>query len=212
MQQISATRSELLARRARIALAVQGRDLLVEKRAALMREFNRLGASVLEAMRALERGAGEAERALGDAVVAEGPEAVRSAALASGGETPLLLKARSVAGVPIVEIEHETVVRPREGRGFSLAGTTARTDEVADRFEGLLEGLLDLAALELSLRRLADEITRTTRRVNALEHVVVPRLEGERDFIALVLDEREAEGRVRLRRARAKAARQGRAA
>ncbi|HEU6446348.1 MAG TPA: V-type ATP synthase subunit D, partial [Gaiellaceae bacterium] len=150
MQQLNATRSELLARRVQIVLAVQGRDLLVEKRAALMREFSRLGASVLEAMQALERGAGDAERALRDSVVADGPEAVRSAALASGGETPLLLKARSVAGVPIVEIEHEAVVRPREGRGFSLAGTSARTDEVADRFEGLLEGLLDLAALELS--------------------------------------------------------------
>lgn len=129
-----------------------------------MREFNRLGASVLEAMQALERGSADAERALRDAVVAEGREALRSAALASGGEIPLGLRTRSVAGVPIFEIEHEAVVRPREGRGFSLAGTTARTDDVADRFEGLLEGLLDLAALELSLRRLADEITRTTRR------------------------------------------------
>jgi V/A-type H+-transporting ATPase subunit D len=50
---------------------------------------------------------------------------------------------------------------------------------------------------------LAEEITRTTRRVNALEHVVIPRLESERDAIQAVLDERELEDRVRLRRARA---------
>ena len=61
----------------------------------------------------------------------------------------------------------------------------------------------DVAAAELSLRRLAEEISRTTRRVNALEHVVVPRLERERDAIAMVLAERELEDRVRLRRARA---------
>lgn len=209
---VSATRSELLARRARIALAHQGRDLLTEKRAALMREFNRLGASVLEALRALERGATDADRALADALVADGPERVRSASFAAAAEIPVALRTRSVAGVPIVEVEHEAVERPRDGRGYSLAGTSARTDEAAERFEAVLAGVLDLAALELSLRRLAGEITRTTRRVNALEHVVVPRLEEERDFIALVLDEREAEGRVRLLRARGKAERERRAA
>jgi V/A-type H+/Na+-transporting ATPase subunit D len=56
---------------------------------------------------------------------------------------------------------------------------------------------------------LAGEIARTTRRVNALEHVVVPELEHERDAIELVLAERELEDRIRLRRARS-AGRRGR--
>jgi V/A-type H+/Na+-transporting ATPase subunit D len=43
--------------------------------------------------------------------------------------------------------------------------------------------------------------------VNALDHVVVPRLERESDSIAMVLEERELEDRVRLRRARAAARR-----
>jgi len=201
---VSATRSELLARRARIALAVQGRELLKEKRAALMREFNRLGASVLEAMEALERGATDAGRLLGDAVAAHGPERVHSAALAAEREVELSLLSRSVAGVAIVEIDKEAVARPRTGRGYSLAATSARIDVAAEGFEAVLDGLLEVAALELSLRRLADEIGRTTRRVNALEHVVVPRLEHERAFIALVLEERELEGRIRLLRARSK--------
>jgi len=201
---VSATRSELLARRARIALAVQGRELLKEKRAALMREFNRLGASVLEAMEALERGATDAGRLLGDAVAAHGPERVHSAALAAEREVELSLLSRSVAGVAIVEIDKEAVSRPRTGRGYSLAATSARIDVAAEGFEAVLDGLLEVAALELSLRRLADEIGRTTRRVNALEHVVVPRLEHERAFIALVLEERELEGRIRLLRARSK--------
>ncbi len=205
MQQVSATRSELLARRAQIALAVQGRELLKEKRSALLREFNRLGASVLEAMQALERGATDAGRLLGDAVAAHGPEQVHSAALAAEGEVKLALLTRSVAGVAIVEIEKEAVARPRTGRGYSLAATTARIDAAAESFEALLDALLEVAALELSLRRLADEIKRTTRRVNALEHVVVPRLEAERASIALVLEEREREGRIRLLRARPKA-------
>ena len=205
MQQVSATRSELLARRAQIALAVQGRELLKEKRSALLSEFNRLGASVLEAMQALERDATDAGRLLADAVAAHGPERVHSAALAAEGEVELALLARSVAGVAIVEIEKEAVARPRTGRGYSLAATSARIDAAAESFEAVLDALLDVAALELSLRRLANEINRTTRRVNALEHVVVPRLEAERASIALVLEERELESRIRLLRARPKA-------
>jgi V/A-type H+-transporting ATPase subunit D len=203
VEQLNSTRSELLARRAQIALATQGRDLLKDKRAALMAEFGRLSSSVLEAVVSLARRAGESRRALRDAVTLDGPEAVGSAALAASGEVAINLSARSVAGVPVVEIEHEPVARPATGRGYSLAATTAAIDAAAASFESQLDLLLDVAASELSLRRLAGEITRTTRRVNALEHVVVPRLERERAAIAMVLEERELEDRIRLRRARA---------
>ncbi len=208
---ISATRSELLARRTRIGLAAQGRDLLKEKRTALMREFDRLSADALAAMKDLEERARNARVSLGEAVALDGPEAVGSAALASRGEVGVRLASRSVAGVRIVELEHDPVGRARADRGYSLSATTPRTDAVAEGFETVLDGLLGFVAVELSLRRLAEEITRTTRRVNALEHVVVPRLEGERDFIAMVLEERELENRVRLMRAKSRADERARA-
>ena len=207
MPQLTATRSELLARRARIALAQQGRDLLRDKRAALMREFDRLSASALERVEALGRQAAESHRELTDAVAFEGPEAIGSYGLAAAGSVAVRLSARNVAGVPVVEIEHDPVARARTARGYSLAATTVRADLVASSFETQLDLLLDVAATELSLRRLAGEVTRTTRRVNALDHVVVPRLERESDAIAMVLEEHELEDRVRLRRARAAARR-----
>ncbi len=185
MPQVSATRSELLARRAQIGLAAQGRDLLKERRSALVREFNRLGASALASIDALDRDAAGAGRLLGLSVAAHGPEPVGSAALAAQGEVKVSLRTRSVAGVPIVEIDKQPVARARTDRGFSLAATSARLDEVAERFEAVLDKLLELAVLELSVRRLADEIARTTRRMNALEHVVVPRLEREQAHISL---------------------------
>ncbi len=86
MEQVSATRSELLARRARIGLASQGRDLLKERRSALVREFHRLGASALESIDVLDRDAADAGRFLGLAVAAAGLEPVESAALAAQGE------------------------------------------------------------------------------------------------------------------------------
>ncbi|MEC5181000.1 V-type ATP synthase subunit D [Arthrobacter sp. CG_A4] len=202
MDQVSATRSELLARRGQIRLAVQGRDLLSEKRAALMKEFQRLGTSVLEAMRELERGAAAARRALGEALALDGPEFVGSAAVAASSSIGVELTTRSVAGVRIAELSHEPVARSSMARGYGLPFSSARVDVAGDAFERQMERLLDLAAVELTLRRLAEEIASTTRRVSALEHVVIPRLEGERDFIALVLDERELEDRVRLMRAK----------
>lgn len=203
MEQLSATRSELLARRLRIGLATQGRDLLKEKRAALMVEFGRLSTGVLEAVETLGRQAAESAAALRDAVAFEGLEEVGSAALAASGNIATRVSTQIVAGVPVVELEHDRITRARTARGYSLVATTPRIDVAAASFERQLDLLLDVAAAELSLRRLAEEISRTTRRVNALEHVVVPRLERERDAIAMVLVERELEDRVRLRRARA---------
>ena len=204
MEQVYATRSELLARRARIRLAVQGRDLLKERRSALVHEFDRLGASVLESIDRLDREVAGAGQLLGIAIAADGREPVDSAAFAAEDGIEVTVHTRSVAGVQIVEIEKDEVERARTGRGYSLVATSARIDAVAERFESVLDRLLDVAALELSVRRLADEIARTTRRMNALEHVVVPRLEAERAHISLVLEERELEDRVRLRRVRAR--------
>jgi V/A-type H+/Na+-transporting ATPase subunit D len=204
MAQVSSTRSELLARRSRIKLAVQGRDLLKDRRGALIREFDRLGASVLASMDLLDREVAGAGRFLGVSLAADGPEPLASAAFVAAGGIEATVRTRSAAGVPIVEIDRGDVARARTSRGYSLAGTSARVDAVAERFEALLDRLLDVAALELSVRRLADEIARTTRRMNALEHVVVPKLEAERAHISQVLEERELEDRVRLRRARAR--------
>ena len=202
MRQVSATRSELLARRAQIALARLGRDLLKERRDALKREFLHLSGTALVAMEALEESCAVAHSELSRAAVLEGPEAVASAALAAAAEVEVDLSARNVAGVSIVVVDKTPLQRRPTERGYSLGATSARIDRVAAAFESELDLLLDVIAAELSLRRLADAIALTTRRVNALESVVIPRIEAERDFIALVLEERQREDRIRLMRAR----------
>lgn len=210
MERVSATRSELLLRRSKIQLAAQGRDLLKERRSALVRELDRLGVSVLESMDVLTREAADAGRFLRSSIAADGREPYASAALVAGRGIDVSLRSRRVAGVPVVTIEHEDAARARTSRGYSLAATSASVDGVAGRFETVLDRLLDLAGLELSVRRLAEEVARTTRRMNALEHVVIPKLEAEREHITLVLDQRELEDRVRLRRVRARLGTPGR--
>jgi V/A-type H+-transporting ATPase subunit D len=198
--QVIATRSELLARRSQIALAAQGRDVLKEKRDALMEVFRATVESAVSRSGALEVAAADGRRALAAAEAADGPDAVRSAAVAQPGEITLTTRAESVMGVRIADIQHEPLGRARAARGYSLAGSSPRLDRVAEQFEAELALLLDLATVELRLRRLADEIGTATRRINALESVVLPRLERERDQISSVLDERERQDRFRLKR------------
>jgi H(+)-transporting ATP synthase subunit D len=200
VQQVTATRSELLARRARIALAAQGRDVLEEKRDSLMEEFRATVEVAVAGSGALEEAAVEGRRAIVAAEAGDGPETVRSAALAQPGEISLTTRETTVMGVRVADIRHEPVGRPRSARGYSLAGSSPRVDRVAECFEAELALLLDVATVELRLRRLADEIGTTTRRINALESVVLPRLERERDQIRAILDERERQDRFRLKR------------
>jgi V/A-type H+-transporting ATPase subunit D len=209
MADVSPTRTELLARRARISLAEQGRELLDGKRSALLREFNRLGSEGLRRMELLDERVAAAARELGRAIAIDGPETVASVARAAAGDLATPMGQRRVAGVELVDSDPETAGRPLAERGYALVTSTARIDRAAAAHEAVIDVLLESAIAERTLRRLASEIAATTRRMNALEHVVLPRLEAERDHIALVLEEREREDATRLRRAKRRRERTG---
>jgi V/A-type H+-transporting ATPase subunit D len=191
---------ELLAKKAQIGLARQGRDLLDEKRTALMREFMRVVDRVLAGRDVLQERATEARRALARAEAVAGTEAVRSAAMATRGEVTLVVQAANVMGVNVPVIEQRRVARSPLGRGYSVVGMSITIDEAAAAFESEIDHLIQLAQNELRLTRLASEIQHTSRRVNALEHILIPRLIAERDYIQLALDERERADHFRLKR------------
>ena len=202
VEQVTATRSELLARRSRLEFARRGRDLLEDKRDQLMAEFRKVADLVLSGEGTLEHAAAAARRALAMAEAFDGPDEVGSAATV--GSTGIPVKARPIfiMGVKIADIEYEPVRRSVLDRGYGLTGTSARIDRAAELFETELELVLELAAVELRLRRLVDEIGITTRRVNALENIVIPQLERETASIQSILEEREREDRFRLKRAK----------
>jgi V/A-type H+-transporting ATPase subunit D len=211
MEQVRATRAELLAKKKQISLARQGRDLLQEKRNALLREFMRTAKDVMRESSELERVVGESAVALALAEALDGPEAVRSAAFAARGQVTLEVTGVNIMGVPVPLIEKKSVARGPLDRGYSLSGVSSRIEAAAEAFETQLDLIIELAASEMRLRRLAEEIGRTTRRVNALDNVVIPRLEAQRDYIQMVLEEREREDRFRLKRVKVKLERQYRA-
>jgi V/A-type H+-transporting ATPase subunit D len=199
MQQVAVTRMELLARKEQIELAGQGLEMLKQKRTALLRELMRVAELVLAESDALQGAAAYARQALARAEARAGRAAVHSAALASRSEMAIEVQTTNVMGVRVPVIEQKRVSRSALGRGYAISGTSVTIDEAATAFEAEVDSLIELAESELRLKRLSDEIQRTSRRANALEHVVLPRLESERNYIEMALDERERADHFRLK-------------
>jgi V/A-type H+-transporting ATPase subunit D len=199
---VIATRMALLARKTQIGLAEQGRELLEQKRSALMKEIMRVAGEIMEAAGVLQQTADDAQRALARAEAVAGSQAVQSAALAARGVYPLQAETVNVMGVKVPHFEGRSAARPMLGRGYAPAGSSITIDEAAEAFESEVNAIVQLAESELRLVRLTGEIQRTSRRVNALKHLVIPRLEAERDTIRLTLDERERADRFRLKLAK----------
>ncbi|HET6452082.1 MAG TPA: V-type ATP synthase subunit D [Spirochaetia bacterium] len=199
MDQISPTRSELLSRRAQIHLARQGADLLRNKREALVREFLSELQRFMDTREAMTREMAQARHSLMRALAVDGPEALASAGLASRRSIEIQTTQKSIWGTKIVELETDYTPRTSAERGFSAAGASARIDETAERFEAVVELLLRVAPLDRKLTRLAEEIRRTSRRVNALEQRMLPALQEQVTYIRGVLDQREREDVLRLK-------------
>ena len=201
---ISPTRMNLLQRRSQLQVAQQGVDLLKRKRDALVADFFKIVRESLAARERLAAACREAYLMLTLAKAFEGREALESAALPAARDIMVAIDIRNVWGTKIPEVTLADVRRPMMERGQNPVATSARTIESTANFEEMLTAILAVAATEIKLRKIGEEIKKTTRRVNALEQVVIPRLRGEIRFIASVLEQRAREDVFRLKRIKKK--------
>lgn len=201
---ISPTRMNLLQRQNQVKLAQQGVDLLKRKRDALVADFFNIVRRALAAREKLTRSAQESYALLGLAKAVEGREALEAAALADPRRLEVAIETRNIWGTRIPTIASDEVRRTLLARGYDPAAVTARTVESADRFEEVMAAVLEVASTEVTLRKIGEEIKKTTRRVNALEQVVIPRIRGEIRYIRDVLEQRAREDVFRLKRIKKK--------
>jgi V/A-type H+-transporting ATPase subunit D len=192
----------LLEVRARRGVAGKGARLLRAKREVLAGELWRLMREVLEGRARLDDALREATKALGLARALDGEPALESVALAAGREVPIQVTLRRVWGVPTPSVVAPPLVRTADARGSSPTSWGPSGAEAARRHEEALEVLLRIASRELHLARLGEEIRATSRRINALEQLVLPALAAEAARIEGALDERDREDAVRLKRFR----------
>lgn len=196
---INPIRMELLSLKNRTKLAVKGHGLLKEKRDALIKEFFDILDRVKGVREAAERSLKEANEALLEAQIAMGDLAVRKASLSVKESIDVDIKSRSVMGVSVpvtnVKMEERSII----DRGYSFSDTTIQLDEAAKKFEESIKFLIELGEVEKTIFLLAEEIEATKRRVNALEHIMIPRFENTEKYIDMRLQEMERENFVRLK-------------
>jgi V/A-type H+-transporting ATPase subunit D len=213
MEEVRPTRSELLERRAQIALAQQGMDLLKQKRDALLIEFMGVMDETLRLSDSLQKTVREAQYSLAVAQAVDGTVALRSAGLATKGEIVVDMTGTKIMGVSVpVVTKGESPIKSSFTRGYSVTGVSSRVDETADKFEHILDVIIEYADIETRLKRLGEEINKTNRRVNALEQVTVPALNEQVTYIRQTLDERAREDLFRLKKVKKKIENKKRAA
>ena len=204
-EKVNPTRSELLFRRQQITIASQGMDLLKKKRDALLREFLPIIDETMRLSLRLERATMDAQQALALAKAVEGKTVVRSVSFATKGEVLVDISGTHVMGVPIPVIrKSEAPVKTELERGYSITGVSARVDNTAEKFEEIVDIMIQSADIETRLRRLGEELQKTNRRVNALESFVIPELQAQVKFIFSSLDERAREDHFRLKKVKKK--------
>jgi V/A-type H+-transporting ATPase subunit D len=201
VEEVRPTRSELLERKQQITLAEQGMDLLKQKRNALLIEFMSVMDETLRLSSDLQRTTSEAQYSLAIAKAVDGVVSIRSAALATRGEITIDMTGTKIMGISVpVVTKGESPLRTSFTRGYAITGVSSRIDETADKFERILDVIIEYADIETRLKRLGEEIQKTNRRVNALEQITVPSLKEQVSYIRQALDERAREDLFRLKK------------
>ncbi|WP_297418620.1 V-type ATP synthase subunit D [Thermococcus sp.] len=200
---VKPTRMELLNLKRRIQLAKKGHKLLKDKQDALVMEFFTIYDEALQLREELGMKMEEAFKALQSAEIDVGTLHLKEISLSVKPNREVNVKKRNVMGVPVPLIEAKSFRRGAEERGYAFVSSSSRVDLAAEKFEEALDLTVRLAEVEETLKRLAKEIETTKRRVNALEYIIIPRMEATVKFIKQRLDEMERENFFRLKRVKA---------
>ena len=192
---VNPNRMELLKLRRRREMAARGHKLLKDKLDELMKEFLK---RIKESRRLRGEVEGELFEAFGMFAMARATSGghALSTALASGRPANLVeVTERSVMSVRIPRFALGPLPVPG---GYSLVTTPIVLDVALSRLATLAPRLIELAEREKAIELLAAEIERTRRRVNALEHVLIPQLDEVVRDIRMRLEEVERENLTRL--------------
>lgn len=212
MDNLAPTRMNMLLLKGQIKMAADGVGLLKGKRDALMQELlKRARALALMRDELHARGRAAAD-AMAMARAMRGTPELKSAAVAGRRELLVTVETEKVWGLALGRIDMEGIVRTPAKRGMGLLDTSAQVQEASEASEEMLSQLLLCAPLERNLQIVGEEVKKVSRRINALEEYLLPRLRGQLRAIASVLDEREREDTFRLKKIKGKKAAQKRKA
>lgn len=204
MDSIPPTRMNMLMLKGQIKMAADGVGLLKGKRDALMQELLQRARQLRDMRNELHTRGRMAQAAIAIARAVRGTPELKSASVAGRRDIPINVKTEKVWGLNLGDIEMTGIVRAPHARGVGLLDTSAHVQEAGQSAEEMLEQLLTCAPMERNLQIVGEEVKKVSRRINALEEYLLPKLRGQLAQIASVLDEREREDTFRLKKIKGK--------
>ena len=196
---VNPTRMELTRLKKKLITAKRGHKLLKDKRDELMRRFLELVRENMELREKVEKGLEQANKnfVLAKAVMRE--ETLNTALLAPLQSLSVEVKSDNVMSVDIPVFEYKTRMPDKNDMySYGFAFTSGDLDYAVRSLSEIFPDMLKLAEIEKSCQLMSAEIEKTRRRVNALEHVMIPETERNIKYITMKLDENERSTQVRL--------------
>lgn len=199
---INPTRMELSRLKRRLTTARRGHKLLKDKNDELMKRFLELIREARDLRKSVEEHLAAASRLFASAKSLMSEAVLEEAFLMPKEAARCEMKTRNIMSVHVPVFSVTESDAPGGIYPYGLGDTTGELDEALRALSAAGPTLLRLAELEKTITLLALEIEKTRRRVNALEHVLIPRYEATAAYIVMKLDENERGNLVRLMKAR----------
>ncbi len=199
-QDIKPTRSEEIRLKDQIELAENGHGILEKKRDGLIHEFMEIAGEAKEINQELADCYSQARLKLVLAKVYDGEDTIKSNAFPINNEPKISSSTSNIMGVVVPEIQSEGIRKQITQREYGITSSTSRIDSVAEEYEKLLEKIVDAAETQTKILKLLEEIEKTKRRVNALEHKVIPEQKEALNKVSQILEETEREETFRMKK------------
>lgn len=196
--QVNPTRMELTNTKRRLTTATRGHKLLKDKRDEMVRRFMEIIRRNKELRERMEDQLSGALKGFALARAQMGFEALESAVLFPARQVEIESGQRNVMSVivPTIDIIKNEATPDQMAYGYAM--TSGQLDGAIETISQILPLMIQLAEVEKTCDRLADEIEKTRRRVNALEYVMIPEMEETIRYITMKLDENERGNLTRL--------------
>jgi len=190
------TKIELIGTRRRLQTAVRVQKVLDDKRDVLLKRLDEMIQQASKARDEISEPLSDAYLALYDAYLKLGPLRLEGTA----ANTPPMVEADvNVRRIVDVDVPSITMSEKEMGMTYGFADTNVAVDRAARQMRKVLPSIFKAAEFENAIFRLAKELERTQRLLNALEYMIIPRYQGNIRYIQATLEEREREEFVRLK-------------
>lgn len=196
-QQVNHTRMELLRLKTKLATTRRGHKLLKDKQDEMIRQFMELVADYRQLKRRVQEDMVALLRLYNRARVYENDLQLFSKTLGINTTLNLQISTREMMGVKIPHLQKVEVVQPNK-IAYSLNNSAGIFDDLLRLAARISDELIALASLEGSVNVLSEEINKTRRRVNAIEHIVIQELIDQVKVIEQKLADNELANTIRI--------------